>query len=1667
MFTNYVDCEIEVLPRSHGLFPILFHAPGGDAQGTLRLSADDPAFQALASRLRTNADENASVEIGRMLFNALFQGTVKDVFTRSQGLLQPGQGMRLRLNITPTESAIAALPWELLYDPDQGPLALLDTPVVRYSPLSMRMPVLKADLPLKVLLTGAQTLPTSDVESELHEIAESLSGLGQYIETTIEPHLTVVKLQQLLRSGFHIWHFVGDSQSSGDEAGTLNLEHPKGGVQPISPQELGILLNRSTVRLAVLEMCAHTWPVLSSLHLLASALIQAQVPAAIAMQLLSTEAAQAFASEFYRCLAEGLPIDACTTEGRRAVMNTTGLERADWSIPVLYTRAQDGRLFDLPPAIGATMANDIVYPAGRELGDTRIAIDERHNVLLYQSPPLKIERYPDVPPPPLPMRDFRDRISEQNELKAELKPRGGAWVHGPAGCGRSALLRQITNLPEAQSLPEGTPYITGAELLSGLRGDSATAPSRLDEVAQRLFDLFYHCSDETHHVHMPLQQATPYLRRLRALFVLDDLPLSQSELSQLRDTLANGAMLVATDHPGPRTMANLPLRGLPRQEAISVFMAEAQLGDTQLETAALFERLCDALDNMPLPLLLAARIIHCNIATLPQLLAVLDEIRRQPAPILERAVGENDMPRSRRAAAEVVQEHSRDPLALAARLSLHALKDIPNGLAALAALVRCDGQDADLAALTSTAELPRTQLESALEWLCDLGLAESNSGRYGIVSKGLRHILDQLLPESNERKRSAAYYAIAAALRPGDLIWLGREASNLMAAIQTSLATGQAAQVGALAQALQPWLVLGGQWDSWSQITAWAEQAAKASGDRALRAWVLHERGTRASLLGDRETAARDLTEARRIRLDLGDQAGAAATSHNMAYLRLPLTPIPPRPIPSWVTPLVVTAVMLVVLVAGILVARAGPKPLTAAFAAEPRSGSYPLAVNFDAGASSGPESNSALTYIWDFGDGTPPSETTSVTTTHTYPAPGIYTATLTLRGAQDQVSDPATQLITVINAPPKPSIELPVSTTRFGVGQELRLRGSAMDTEDGRLSEAALSWIVMLHHGDHSHMVLSATSGNDVTFDAPPPEDLAALETSYLEIQLSATDSHGASGVITQTLRPNIVALHFATEPTGLHAFVNGRTITAPAALSSWEGYQLNVAAAGQADATGRWMAFDSWSDGGAATHTITTPAATATYTATFKAPTIAFGAASFSANEDDRQATIAVTLDHAAGQPLTITYATADGTAEAGKDYSATSGELTFAPGETSQTFTVPIVDDALHESDETVVLNLGGANNPLATATLAILDNDPAPNVTFSNANFPVSEGDGQATITVKLSGQSGQPVTVEYATADDTAVAGGDYIPTKGTLTFAPGRTSQSFSVPINNDTLPEPTDVVRLRLSNPVNAGLGDPAAATLTIRDDDPIKVAFTSASYSESESPLPATVAVIPRTATILVELNAASTQPVTVAYATSDGTATASKDYRPAKGVLTFAPGETSASFGVVIIHDLQTETNETVNLTLSNPTNAAVGDPAAAVLTILDDDQDRTAPKITKVSADPDPFVASGECNVNDKMTIQGAVSDPSGVASVTLHYRYKDGDPKIGATSWRTVPMSAGGGDVYAATINVGDELRKQLKIKYSTIEYFLTATDKAGNSDDSQAKTTEIWWTLIC
>jgi len=270
----------------------------------------------------------------------------------------------------------------------------------------------------------------------------------------------------------------------------------------------------------------------------------------------------------------------------------------------------------------------------------------------------------------------------------------------------------------------------------------------------------------------------------------------------------------------------------------------------------------------------------------------------------------------------------------------------------------------------------------------------------------------------------------------------------------------------------------------------------------------------------------------------------------------------------------------------------------TASMTANPTSGNAPLLVSFDGSASSDPDVGDTLTYHWVFGDGGTQT-TAGPTTSHTY-AVGSYTAQLTVEDDHGATSAPVTKQISSGNTAPVPVITVPAAGATFTVGQNVSLTGTASDAQDGALPASALSWTVLLHHDVHTHPFLGPVSGNGIALTAPAPEDLLAATNSYLEVRLTATDSDGTPATVTRSFLPAKVNVTFATVPAGLALTVNGTALTGPQTVVSWVGYVLNAAAAAQTFQSTPYV-FGSWSDGGAASHAITTPAAAATYTATF----------------------------------------------------------------------------------------------------------------------------------------------------------------------------------------------------------------------------------------------------------------------------------------------------------------------------------------------------------------------------------------------------------------------------------------------------------------------------------
>ena len=295
-------------------------------------------------------------DFGGKLYAAVFQDELRDILRSSLRQTHERRvGMRLRLRLADVPE-LADLPWEFLYDPRLNRFLAQSryTPLVRYldlpdppQPLSVTGP-----LRLLVMISSPSDYDPLDVEQEWSLLTDALARQqeeGQVIIERLPANMSTLR-RRLRQEEFHIFHFVGHGFYKPDWGdGVLVMEDRNGRSQEVPGEELGSLLHESELtRLAVLNACEGARGGVSDPFAgVAQSLIQQGLPAVVAMQFeITDDAAITFAHELYAAIADGYPLEAALAEARGAIRDEGNL--TEWGTPVLYSRAPDGRLFDLP-----------------------------------------------------------------------------------------------------------------------------------------------------------------------------------------------------------------------------------------------------------------------------------------------------------------------------------------------------------------------------------------------------------------------------------------------------------------------------------------------------------------------------------------------------------------------------------------------------------------------------------------------------------------------------------------------------------------------------------------------------------------------------------------------------------------------------------------------------------------------------------------------------------------------------------------------------------------------------------------------------------------------------------------------------------------------------------------------------------------------------------------------------------------------------------------------------------------------------------------------------------------------------------------------------------------------------------------------------------------------
>lgn len=495
---EYTNFAIELTAQTDGKYCIeVQSSPVGEATVTVPSPftvEEIEAALALFGRVKegtTNQEENqAARQFGQRLFQFLIRDHQDINAAYFASLDRVGaEGLRIRLSVE-RAGLLAELPWELLYDPAREFVALSrQTPVVRYTQqLDLRPPV-EAALPLRVLvmISAPENFPTLDVEGEwqrLNTATKPLQDRGM-IQLERLDTATLTALQHTLRTrDFHVFHYIGHSDyDSFNQEGLLVLEAEDGKTaQLVSGAALAREIGEeSTIRLVLLNSCqsarrAQRDPFSG----LASSIVARGIPAVVAMQFPITDrAANVFSEEFYRALADLLPIDTAVSEARRAISNRVG--NAEWATPVLFMRSDDGVVFQPPRPLAAEKPRSVYRVAGvaalvfmtavfvvgalaaalRPVDDlvlTPIAVTPTRDPALGE-PNLAVVGIRSSPSRPAPGQVFRLLISIRNTGRVDTGAFNWVWDASPTRL--EALEGRIDNIAPGATQNISFPYSYG------------------------------------------------------------------------------------------------------------------------------------------------------------------------------------------------------------------------------------------------------------------------------------------------------------------------------------------------------------------------------------------------------------------------------------------------------------------------------------------------------------------------------------------------------------------------------------------------------------------------------------------------------------------------------------------------------------------------------------------------------------------------------------------------------------------------------------------------------------------------------------------------------------------------------------------------------------------------------------------------------------------------------------------------------------------------------------------------------------------------------------------------------------------------------------------------------------------------------------------------------
>jgi uncharacterized protein YcfL len=351
-----------------------------------------------------------------------------------------------------------------------------------------------------------------------------------------------------------------------------------------------------------------------------------------------------------------------------------------------------------------------------------------------------------------------------------------------------------------------------------------------------------------------------------------------------------------------------------------------------------------------------------------------------------------------------------------------------------------------------------------------------------------------------------------------------------------------------------------------------------------------------------------------------------------------------------------------------------------------------------------------------------------------------------------------------------------------------------------------------------------------------------------------------------------------------------------------------------------------------------------------------------------------IIATMDSTASATVTIAVGFS-GDAATGSDYTLSTTSIEIASGQTSGSLTATAINDSVYEGDEAFTASIvsvtgsgASASSTASTSVVTIVDDEVAPVVNLSASTTSISEAAATAYVVARLANASYQNVTVNFGFSG-SATLNTDYSRTTNSIVIASGSTSGSISITAIQDSLDEDNESILVGITSVTNGSAGATSSLSVTITDDDATPTVTLSASAT--------TISENAGTAYFLATLSAPSGRTASFTVNLGTGTATNNTDFSASTTSFFWPAGTTTASIGVTSINDAASESNETIVMLLSSPTNCSSGSPFSASITIVDDDT--SSPQTVS------PGVANCICAALVPSLTIGGVTVSAGVAT----------------------------------------------------------------------------------